>query len=152
MEHKEATPAMKITRQKLERNLFRALNSVVEPAVRKGILSSKCAPSGLLLLETIGFKSGQKRSTPLLAAHVGDYSFVSTVRAKQSFWIRNLRKQPEVDYYRGGKLKRATALVLTSETDLSSFESLPQPLAAISKTLVGAKDSGFALAILRTTR
>ena len=88
-------------RQTLEREFFRKLNSVVEPAVRKGLGSPRIWPSGLILLETTGFKTGVKRRTPLLATRLGKYVFVSTFRADRSFWIRNLRKQPRVFYLLG---------------------------------------------------
>jgi deazaflavin-dependent oxidoreductase (nitroreductase family) len=142
---------MMTTRQRLERDLFRKLNRFVEPAVRKGILSPKCAPAGLILLETLGFKSGKVRSTPLLATHVGDYTFVSTVRGKQSFWIRNLQQQPDISFYKGGRLKKARSVVITPETDSQTLDSLPWVIAAIAKALLGARAKGFTLAILRTT-
>jgi deazaflavin-dependent oxidoreductase (nitroreductase family) len=139
------------TRQKFERDLFRTLNRFVEPAVRKGILSPKCAPVGLILLETIGFKSGVVRSTPLLATHVGDYTFVSTVRGKQSFWIKNLQQQPDISFYKGGRQKKASSVVITSETDPQALDSLPWAIAAITNALLGDGAQGLALAVLRTT-
>ena len=142
---------MTATRQRLERDLFRKLNRFVEPAVRKGILSPKCAPVGLILLETIGFKSGRVRSTPLLATHVGDYTFVSTVRGKQSFWIRNLQEQPDISFYKGGRLKKARSVVMTPETDPQALDSLPWVIGAITNALLGTGAKGFALAVLRTT-
>ena len=151
MEIARCIPAMTVTRQRLERNLFRTLNRFVEPAVRKGILSPKCAPVGLILLETIGFKSGIVRSTPLLASHVGDYTIVSTVRGKQSFWIRNLQQQPDISFYKGGRLKKAKSVVITTETDPQTLDSLPWAISAITKALIGARAEGLALAVLRTT-
>ncbi len=55
---------MPVDRQKLEREFFRMLNRVVEPAVRKGIGSPRFVPGGLILLESTGHKSGQTRRTP----------------------------------------------------------------------------------------
>jgi hypothetical protein len=49
---------------KLEKTIFRALNAVVEPAVRKGIGSPRFSPAGLIVLETTGFKSGQPLQPP----------------------------------------------------------------------------------------
>ena len=48
---------MATTRQRIERNFFRVLNAVVEPAVRKGAFSSRFTPGTLIVLETIGFRS-----------------------------------------------------------------------------------------------
>jgi hypothetical protein len=142
--------AMTATRQRIERDLFRTLNGFVEPAVRKGILSPQCAPVGLILPETIGFKSGRVRSTPLLATHVGDYTIVSTVRGKQSFWIRNLQEQPDISFYKGGRLKKASSVVITSETNPQAIDSLPWVIAAITNALLGGGAKGLALAALRT--
>ena len=79
----------------LERNFFRRLNSVVEPAVRRGIASSRLTPASLIVLETTGFKSGKQRRTPLWSIGLGRYRIVSTVRGDRSFWIRNLQKEPK---------------------------------------------------------
>ncbi len=71
--------------QKLEQKFFRALNSVVEPAVRKGIGSSRITPASLIVMETTGFKSGKMRRTPLMAMRVGKYILVATFRGGRSF-------------------------------------------------------------------
>jgi hypothetical protein len=46
---------------KREQQVFAGLNAVVEPAVRKGFGSPVLAPAGLIVLETVGFKSGARR-------------------------------------------------------------------------------------------
>ena len=53
---------MTVDRQKLEREFFRMLNRVVEPAVRRGIGSPRFVPGGLILLESVGFKSAFRPS------------------------------------------------------------------------------------------
>ncbi|MCB1848305.1 MAG: hypothetical protein KDI04_13230, partial [Halieaceae bacterium] len=60
-----------MNRQVLEREFFRMLNRVVEPAVRKGVGSPRFLPAGLIVLETVGFKTGAKRRTPLVATRLG---------------------------------------------------------------------------------
>ena len=102
---------MTVDRQKLEREFFRMLNRVVEPAVMRGIGSPRFVPGGLILLETIGFKSGARRRTPLVAIRLGGYVFVSTVRGDRSFWVKNLVKKPRVQYYLGGKPRQAKAFI-----------------------------------------
>ena len=49
----------------LERNLFRSVNALVEPAVRRGVASSCLLPVSMIVLESTGFKSGSPRRTPL---------------------------------------------------------------------------------------
>ena len=85
--------------QRLERDFFRALNSVVEPAVRRGVASPRYTPGSLIVLESTGFKSGQQRRTPLAALRLGRYILVGTARGNRSFWPRNLANEPEVTYY-----------------------------------------------------
>lgn len=138
------------TRQRFERNIFRTLNKLVEPAVRKGALSPQWAPVGLILLESIGYKSGSIRSTPLLAAHLGDYTFVSTFRGKRSFWVRNLQKQPDITFHRGGKVKQASSFVVTPESGFDSLDSLPPFVATIAKQLARHSHKGWAFAVLHT--
>ncbi len=96
---------------RIEKTFFRGLNAVVEPALRRGIGSYSMTPAGLLLLETVGFKSGQVRSTPLLSLACGPYRIVSTVRGDRSFWVKNLIKEPRVEYILGGKRREAQAYV-----------------------------------------
>ena len=110
----------------LERDFFRALNNVVEPAVRRGIGSSRFAPAGLIVLETTGFKTGQQRRTPLMALRVGAYTLVGTFRGQRSFWTRNIEKQPNITYYQGGRSYSSTALVMQSGDEEEVFAVLPR--------------------------
>lgn len=108
----------------LEQRLFRSVNSIVEPAVRKGIGSPRFAPASLIVLQTTGFKSGQQRRTPLWSLRFGPYRLVGTARGERSFWVKNLRQQSRVSYFVGGKERLSDALVLThvdQTEDLSAY-------------------------------
>ncbi|PLW68174.1 nitroreductase/quinone reductase family protein [Pseudohalioglobus lutimaris] len=95
---------------KLEQRFFRALNAVVEPAVRRGVLSSRLLPTTLIVLESTGYVSGQARRTPLFCQHLGSHVLISTGRGKRSFWVRNLQRKPDVEYFMGGaRLRRQSA-------------------------------------------
>ena len=48
--------------QGVEQRFFRGLNSVVEPLVRAGVGSPARSPASLIVLETIGFRSGSQTS------------------------------------------------------------------------------------------
>ena len=135
-------------RQKIEREFFRMLNRVVEPAVRIGIGSPRFVPGGLILLETVGFKSGQKRSTPLVATRLGRYVFVSTVRGERSFWVKNLQKQPRVQYYLGGRKREAKAFVLAPGKRYRRPRSLPAYIGRITDFLAPYTKAGWAFAVL----
>jgi len=64
--------------QKIETEFFRMLNRIVEPIVRKGIGSPRFLPSGLIVLETKGRKTGRRIRSPLAAIQVGEYVVVGT--------------------------------------------------------------------------
>ena len=65
----------------LEREFFRTLNRVVEPMVRAGFGSPRIVPGGLIVLETLGRKSGRKVRTPLVATRLGGHVVVAEARA-----------------------------------------------------------------------
>lgn len=142
---------MAIDRQTLEREFFRMLNRVVEPAVRRGLGSPRFVPGGLIVLETTGFKTGRKRSTPLVATRLGKYVFVSTFRGDRSFWIKNLRKQPLVNYYLGGKKRAARAFVMMPGKRYQRPKSLPAPIGRITDFLAPYTGAGWGFAVLMPT-
>jgi deazaflavin-dependent oxidoreductase (nitroreductase family) len=120
----------------------------VEPAVRHGIGSPRLLPAGLVVLESTGFKSGQQRRTPLVALGLGKYLLVATVRGERSFWVKNLRKQPRVRYWRGGREKQARAFVLAPGKAFRRPASLPPLLAELAARLNPLTRQGWAFAIL----
>lgn len=96
----------------LTRSAFRALNSVVLPTVKAGIGSPLPVGAGLVVLETVGRKSGKPRQVPLVATRCGKRIDVSTVRGN-SQWIKNVEANPNVSVWVGGKKRAATAEVET---------------------------------------
>jgi hypothetical protein len=76
--------------------MFGALNAVVEPLVRMGVMIPLPCPQSLIVLETRGRTTGQLRRTPLVAAIVGDLAVIGTVRAHRSQWIRNAAVSPNL--------------------------------------------------------
>ena len=132
---------------KFEQQFFRALNSVVEPAVRRGIFSTRLVPTTLIVLESTGYISGEARRTPLFCQQFGRYVLISTGRGRRSFWVRNLQNQPDITYFLGGKAYKATATVIAPE-DTESLEELPLLLQTVLKPLVRLTNRGWAFAIL----
>ena len=132
---------------KFEQQFFRALNSVVEPAVRRGIFSTRLVPTTLIVLESTGYISGEARRTPLFCQQFGRYVLISTGRGRRSFWVRNLQKQPDITYFLGGKAYSATATVIAPE-DTDGLDELPVLLQALLKPLKRLTDKGWAFAIL----
>ena len=133
---------------KLEREFFRKLNAVVEPAVRKGIGSPRIAPAGLIVLESVGFKSGQMRRTPLAALRLGKYVFVSTARGERSFWVKNLQKQPRTRYFRGGKEHSSKAFVIAPGKQYRRPKALPPLIGKLTDAFAECAPAGWALAVL----
>ena len=133
---------------KLEREFFRKLNKVVEPAVRCGLGSQRIAPAGLIVLETVGFRTGQSRRTPLAAMRLGRYVFVSTARGERSFWVKNLQKQPRTRYFRGGREHNAKAFVMAPGKRYRRPKSLPPLLGKLTDAFAEYAPANWALAVL----
>ncbi len=131
-----------------EQKFFRALNSVVEPAVRHGVFSSRLLPTSLMVLESTGYLSGKMRSTPLFCNRVGPYLLLSTARGNRSFWVRNLQQTPDVHYYLGGKRYAAQAEVITADQqpDPQDYPTLLRPLLLPLRLLA---ERGWAFALLK---
>ena len=133
--------------QRAEQLFFRSLNSVVEPAVRSGLLSPRLTPSTLIVLESTGFKSGQQRRTPLWSIGLGKYRLVSTFRGDRSFWVKNLQKQPEAAFYLGGKRYDTQSVVFAPGVKFDA-DGLPLAVQGLTKLFTRAADRGMAVALL----
>lgn len=97
-------------RGELTQQAFRTLNSVVEPTVRAGVANPWPLGGGVVLLETLGRRSGEWRRVPLVATRVGDTLAVSTVRSN-SLWLRNIEHDERVAVWLGGQRRTAMAMV-----------------------------------------
>ena len=134
--------------ESVEQRVFRKMNAVVEPSVRSGIASPPRMPGALIVLESIGFKTGKKRRTPLLSFRFGRFRVISTVRGNRSFWVKNLLNQPRVDYFLGGKLRSAHALVLMDGKSVSRTGKLSGLLAPLVVCLSAWARNGVAIVVL----
>lgn len=136
------------SQQRIEREFFRMLNRVVEPAVRFGVGSPRFVPGGLIVLETEGFKTGNKRRTPLVAVRLRKYVLITTARGERSFWVKNLQKKPHVRYWLGGRERQAKAFVLAPGKRYRRPRSLPTPIGKITDILAPYTRAGWAFAVL----
>ncbi|MEZ5573033.1 MAG: nitroreductase family deazaflavin-dependent oxidoreductase [Halioglobus sp.] len=139
---------MRVNVAKLEQAVFRSINTLVEPAVRRGIASSALTPVSLIVLESVGFKSGKARRTPLWSLRFGRYRIVSTVRGDRSFWVKNLQQQPRVSYYVGGKRREAEAIVIDGGPLDQRAATLTPALRGLARAFARYSQRGSVLAML----
>ena len=81
----------------------------------------------MLLLTTMGRRTGKKRYTPLLFKKIDDYyycagSFGGSHKAPQ--WYRNILANPNVEILAEGKILNVTAVVLEDHLKAKAWKSL----------------------------
>jgi F420H(2)-dependent quinone reductase len=140
---------------RLEADLFRELNKIVEPLVRAGLGSPVLFPAGAIVIETLGRKSGNLSKVPLMAALVGDLVVVSTVR-RRSNWLKNLAAHSEVKYWLGGREREAIAFAIGPGIEgnerAETVAELPQRVSCLASALKqhsGMFGTGFAILMPR---
>ena len=133
----------------LEAGFFRTLNAFIEPIARAGCLSPGISPTGVIVLETTGRRSGHAHRTPVFATLAGDCLVVGTARGSRSQWIENARATPEVSYWLDGRAHQATALVFKADQPAPDTRLLPPALSRLAHNLqAAAVFLGAAFAIL----
>ncbi len=129
--------------------LFHRLNALVEPTVRAGWLSPGITPTGLILLETTGRRSGRTHKTPLLATLVQDYAVVSTVRGSRSQWLQNLAAAPDARYWLGGRSRECRAYIVGSDEGAAELDEAPAAVRCLATSLASTtKNFGWSFALL----
>ncbi|MCB1703917.1 MAG: nitroreductase family deazaflavin-dependent oxidoreductase [Halioglobus sp.] len=139
---------MSTTFTRVEQSVFRRLNAVVEPAVRFGLGSPSLTPASLIVLETVGFKSGLLRRTPLWSYRLGAYRIITTARGQRSFWVKNLQKQAAVSYYLGGRRRAAQAVIIDGGLSDTQPAALPPSLRRVVKLVRALAPQGWVIAVL----
>lgn len=124
------------------------LNRVVEPAVRLGVGSPRIVPSGFIVLETVGRKTGKLRRSPLAATRFGRYVIVSTYRGDRSQWVLNLAAHPRTRYWLGGKPRDARAFVMYEGKRFRVPKSLPSGMQKVVRFLAPYTKAGWGFAVL----
>jgi len=119
-----------------EADFFRALNMLVEPVVRAGCGSPGLWPTGLVVVETRGEKTGRPHRVPLMATVWDGCVFVSTVRGQRSQWARNLAADPAARYWLSGRERQGRALLFASGAPAPATDRLPPLARAVAERLL----------------
>jgi deazaflavin-dependent oxidoreductase (nitroreductase family) len=131
-----------------ETEFFRMLNRVVEPMIRAGVGSPRIVPSGLIVLETEGRKTGRRVRTPLAATRISGHVIIGTFRGGRSQWIKNLAANPAARYWLAGCPRDARAFVMYEGKRFRVPKSLPATLRWIVRFLAPYTRAGWEFAVL----
>ena len=132
----------------IETEFFRMLNRVVEPMIRAGLGSPRFVPTGFVVLETVGRKSGVRRRNPLAATRIGRHVVVGTFRGNRSQWVLNLAAEPRTRYWLAGKPRDARAFVMHGAKRIRVPKSLPAHMRRVVRFLAPYTKAGWAFAVL----
>jgi deazaflavin-dependent oxidoreductase (nitroreductase family) len=119
-----------------EVQFFRAVNALVEPAVLAGCGAPGPWPTGLILLETTGARTGLPRRAPLLATVLEGCLFVSTARGPRAQWVKNLQIEPRVRYWLAGREHHGRAVVFAPGMPPPPTDGLPPLARLLADTLL----------------
>jgi deazaflavin-dependent oxidoreductase (nitroreductase family) len=136
----------------VEAEFFRLLNRFVEPRIRAGWASPRFVPGGLIVLETVGRRSGRRLRTPLAAIRIDGHIVISTFRGGRSQWVKNLAADPQVRYWLRGRSRPANALVLSSAASADALRALPTAVRWFVQALAPYTYAGWAFAVLAPER
>jgi deazaflavin-dependent oxidoreductase (nitroreductase family) len=75
----------------------------------------------ILLLTTIGRKTGMKRVTPLQYERIGDDYYLGAARGLKADWVRNIQSNPRVEIRVGAKHIEGQAEVVTDPKRFADF-------------------------------
>jgi deazaflavin-dependent oxidoreductase (nitroreductase family) len=133
---------------KLEAQLYRSVNALLEPAIRRGLGAPLLSPAGLVVVEMTGAKSGKPRRVPLAALRFGSYLMIGTVRGAASLWVRNLAANGDVRVWLAARARPMRAFVLRSGASTRVPRALPRALRPLWRALAALTARGFAFALL----
>ena len=103
--------------------LWRAISRLKRWVLSRDGSKSKAA-NKVLVLTTIGRKSGQPRSTPLQYVEVEGVYYVASARGTKADWYRNLVACPKVNVQVGDKHFSAVANPITDSGQIADFLEL----------------------------
>ncbi len=131
-----------------EATLYRRVNALLEPAIRRGLGAPLLSPAGFVVIEMTGAKTGKRRRVPLAALRLGPYVLIGTVRGERSLWVRNLVANGSVRVWLAARAKPMRAFVLRPGASVRTPRALPRILHTPWRALAALTQSGFAFALL----
>lgn len=126
--------------------VLNGVNQIVEPLVRAGFGNPILWPTGPIVVETIGRKSGRKINIPVLATRIGEWIVFSTIR-REAQWLKNLSANPEVRYWLAGQSREAIASIVTPDQQTVK-DAPPQAACLINLLQLQSRLLGISFALL----
>ncbi len=127
---------------------FDTVNGWLERALESGWTPVITPATTLIVLETIGRRSGRRRRFPVFGTMIEEHVVVRSFRGTRSQWARNLRVRPDTRYWRDGTPRRARALVFVPGFEVPSTEALPFTVRCVAAALLPTLYFGWAFIIL----
>jgi deazaflavin-dependent oxidoreductase (nitroreductase family) len=112
----------------------RLSNRSIRWAIERGI-----APGTWALLETTGRRSGRPRHTPVGNGLIGDTFWVVAVHGRQSDYVRNLERVPQVRVKIGRRWRTGRAAVLDGDDPQARSRTMPHRLDAALGRLMASQ-------------
>ncbi|WP_040778047.1 nitroreductase/quinone reductase family protein [Nocardia pneumoniae] len=88
-----------------------------------------------ILLETIGRRSGQPRTTPVGGKRIGDQFWMVSNHGDRSDYVRNLMANPAVRVRIDGRWHNGTAHPLPDDDPIARLATLPRMNSAVVRAL-----------------
>ena len=111
----------------------RLFNPVVKAASNAGL-----PLPGVVILETIGRKSGQPRRNPVGKALVGDTLWVVAEHGRRASYVRNIEANPRVRVKIGRRWRTGTAHPMPEDNPRERQRRMPNKLNSASVRLMGS--------------
>jgi len=134
--------------ERLETQLYRRVNAVLEPAIRAGLGAPLLTPAGFVVVEMTGAKTGKLRRVPLAALRCAKCLVIGTVRGERSLWVRNLAAKSDARVWLAARARPVRAFVLRPGASTSTPRALPAALRPAWRALAALTARGFAFALL----
>lgn len=104
-------------------------------AVQKHVVNPVARRLPLMMLETIGRKSGQPRRTPVGGRVAGDQFWMVSEHGEHSQYVRNIKANPRVRVRVRGRWRSGTAHLLPADDPIVRLRQLPGYNSALVRTL-----------------